>query len=509
MAQKSAEYWRERFLALEEQNNRSAAEAVKETVAAFNQALAQAEKELNAWYNRFAQNNEISLPEAKKWLAAKELKELRWDVEEYIRYGQENALNHQWMKELENASAKFHISRLEALKIRIQQSVEQAYQKQTDQLQQLLADQYTEDYYHTVYEIQKGLGAGWNIGQIDQRRLDLILSRPWTADGLTFSDRIWNSKTQLLDNVFKGLTQMCLLGEDPKKAIDRLAAQMNVSKKQAGRLIMTESAYIGSKAQQDCFNDLEVEWFEIIATLDFKTSEICRRMDGEVARMSDYQIGVTAPPFHPWCRSCTCPWFADDEPGMRAARGVDGKTYYVPADMTYQEWYEKQVEEGFEEFKLFPEEKKLIYKGYEEGLLLDLDGSVIFKTSGTESQVRVPKEYLNKAEGKIFTHSHPSDYPPSDTDVYRMYQYKMSEVRAVTTEGVYRVVNTGKWKKEFDSAEEFRLFYYEIGAELIEQYGEKIEQGLISIGEAEKIVQDSVLKELSERLGFVYEFTER
>ena len=56
--------------------------------------------------------------------------------------------------------------------------------------------------------------------------------------------------------------------------------------------------------------------------------------------MSQYEAGVTAPPFHVYCRTTTVPYFEDDIEtiGKRAARGKDGKTYYVPANMTYREW---------------------------------------------------------------------------------------------------------------------------------------------------------------------------
>lgn len=45
-------------------------------------------------------------------------------------------------------------------------------------------------------------------------------------------------------------------------------------------------------------------------------------------------------PFHANCRTTTIPYFDDEfnEGEMRAARGEDGKTYDVPADMTYSEW---------------------------------------------------------------------------------------------------------------------------------------------------------------------------
>lgn len=341
---KSSEYWQKRFQLIEEMNNKSAKNTIQTVTPAFDKAQAQIEKEINAWYGRFAKNNEITLQEAKKLLNTRELKEFRWDVQEYIKYGRQNAIDQQWMKELENASARFHISRLEALKIRTQNAAEQAFGNELDQLDQMAARMYMDDYYHTAYEIQRGIGVGWDVGQIDQNKLNKIINKPWTTDKQTFSDRIWKSKTQLIDSLHTEFTQMCILGKSPDEAIKNIEKRMNVSKNQAGRLVMTEATYFSSVAQKDCFNDLDVERYEIVATLDSKTSETCQQMDGKVFKMSDFQAGVTAPPFHVWCRSCTCPYFEDNDDGMRAARDVDGKTYYVPANMKYQDWKDHFVD---------------------------------------------------------------------------------------------------------------------------------------------------------------------
>ena len=111
---------------------------------------------------------------------------------------------------------------------------------------------------------------------------------------------------------------------------------------------MTESAAIASAAQKDTLKELGVEQYEILATLDGKTSEICRDMDGKVFDMKDYEVGVTAPPFHPNCRSTTVPHFDDEftDGEERAARNeVTGETYYVPANMKYREWEKKFVED--------------------------------------------------------------------------------------------------------------------------------------------------------------------
>ena len=130
-------------------------------------------------------------------------------------------------------------------------------------------------------------------------------------DGQTFRDRCWTNKQALVNNVNTQLTQMIIRGEAPDRAISAIAKQFNVSRGKAGRLIMTESAYFASAAQKDCYNELGVERYKIVASFDSSTCELCGAMDGQVFKMSDYQTGLTAPPFHPWCRCCTAPYFED------------------------------------------------------------------------------------------------------------------------------------------------------------------------------------------------------
>jgi len=108
---------------------------------------------------------------------------------------------------------------------------------------------------------------------------------------------------------------------------------------------MTEAAAFSSAAQKDSFTELGVERFKVVATFDKDTCDVCGALDGEVFKMADYQIGLTAPPFHPWCRCCTCPYYADMEKlGERWTRNPDGTTAKVPPDMTFDEWKRKFVE---------------------------------------------------------------------------------------------------------------------------------------------------------------------
>lgn len=357
MTKKSSAYWQKRFSALENAQNQYGQNTFHQIEPAFDKAERQIQAQIEAWYARYASNNGITLAEARKQLSAVELKELQWDVQEYIKYGQENAMNQQWMKELENASARFHISRLEALKLRTQQSLEVAFGNELDSLDGMVKRLYQSGYYHTCFEVQKGFNIGWEIGQIDERKLQKVISKPWAADGKTFSDRVWQSKTTMVNELHQQMTRTIIQGKAPDEAIKSMTKYLQNKTKNAkynaGRLVMTEQAFISSAAQKDAFNDLDVEEFEIVATLDSHTSDICREMDGKHFPMKDFQPGVTAPPFHVWCRSTTVPYF-DDEWGRsaeRAARGEDGKTYYVPADMTYPEWEKAMVDGQTDDLK--------------------------------------------------------------------------------------------------------------------------------------------------------------
>ena len=367
---KNSDYWKLRFEQLEAAQNGQGAAAVAEIERQYKEAQKQIEGQIARWYQRFADNNGISLAEARQYLKGAALKEFKWDVQDYIKYGQDNALMGGWMKELENASAKYHISKLEALKIQTQQSLEVMFSKQLGTVTGAMGDVFESGYSHTAYELQKGFNIGWDIAGLDQSQIEKVLAKPWAVDGKNFSERIWGNKQKLISEVHGELTQNIMLGADPQKAIDSLAKKMKTSRYNAGRLIMTEEAYFSSAAQKDCFEELGVEQFEIVATLDSHTSDICRSLDGKHFPMKDYQPGVTAPPFHVFCRSTTVPYFDEDfgDIGERAARDEEtGKTYYIPDDRNYQDWKETFIDGGDKSgFDVVDDGSTLHYKHHKE-----------------------------------------------------------------------------------------------------------------------------------------------
>lgn len=336
------DYWKERFELLQEKQLEKGIEFYHELEKQYTLAAQAVEKEIISWYNRYATENKVSYSEAKRLLSSRELEEFRWSVEEYIKHGMAN--NPQFAEQLERASIKFHVSRLEALKLNIQQQIENVYGYELDGIDKLARDIYNTGYYHTAFEIQKGLKVGWGIGALDDNKVSKAISKPWAADGKNFSERIWNDRAKLVQEIHTGLTQNLIRGDSPDKLVKEIAQKFQTSKYNASRLVMTESAFFASASRLDSYKECGVEKYQIIETLDTLTCSLCGSLDNKILDIEEYQIGATAPPFHPNCRGTDCAYFDDLPKSERAAKDKKGKTYYVPDDMSYPEWKKQFID---------------------------------------------------------------------------------------------------------------------------------------------------------------------
>lgn len=342
---KNRNYWQDRFKLIEDDAYKKSLKFAKEIDYNFRYTLSKIEKDIAIWYQRFADNNVVSNAEARKLIQSRELEELQWNVEEYIKKGKDNAITHMWEAELENSSAKFHINRLEALKLQVQQCCKNMFENITDDFDNFLRDIYTDSYYRSAYEVQKGFNTYWGISKIDNDMLNMIINKPWADDGSNFSERIWGKYRPILVNkLHRELTDCVIRGDNPNNLTDRFAKEFKTSQSVANRLVMSEYAYFNSLSIENSLNDLGVEEFEVVETLDSTTCKKCQEMDGKHYPIYQYEIGVTAPPFHPHCRGTTCPYFNDEftEGEMRAARNEKGVTYYTDCK-NYKEWKEKYV----------------------------------------------------------------------------------------------------------------------------------------------------------------------
>lgn len=349
---KSAAYWTGRMEQLNESLLNKGVPFTKAMQKEYRKAQIAIQTDVNNFYQRFADNNGIvSLADAKKVLRAGELKEFKWSVEDYIARGKENAIDQRWMKELENASIRVRVTRLESIQLQMRQHIEEMSAKRLTGTTELLGGVYKDGYYRSIFELQKGAGIGASFAKMDKRRLEAILSAPWAPDGSNFSSRIWADRVRLNGELRNIYTQGLISGKTSKQMIQQLQDRMGVSYRAAERLILTESAYFAGQASLAGFRELGVEQYRYTATLDKRTSPTCRDLDGKVFDVSDAQPGVNFPPMHVYCRSTTIPHY-DDNIKERVARDDDGKSYKVPEDIDYSEWEKEYAPEAAEPVKV-------------------------------------------------------------------------------------------------------------------------------------------------------------
>ena len=425
---KNADYWRGRFAILENSAHKQADEYLRSLEDIYRGAEQSVQRDIESWYQRFATNNNVTLAEARKMLTTGQLEEFKWTAEQYVKAAQKANLSEEWIKKLENASTRFHVSRLEAIQFQIQQQIELLYGNQVDSLDALLKKVVGNGYTHTAFEVQKGVGLGWDITGLDQKKLETLLSKPWTTDGRTFRDRCWLNKNDLVGSVSKSLTQGLLRGDSPAKITTAIQKQFGVHRYKAGRLVNTETTYFNAVATKECYKDLDVEMVEIIETLDSHTCSICGGLDGKVIPISQYEPGVTVPPFHPNCRGTTCPYY-DDMEGERAARNADGEVYYVPANMTFTQW------------------KKAFVDGVKDGLTVATVGAIMKAKRELEPlKSEMFPDYLTDKKERKNTQAlidYVNGRENADPDVVALYS-KMGAMENIKANGIPMKVSHGK-----------------------------------------------------------------
>lgn len=340
---KSRDYWQNRFLLLEEKISQGNQQYVDELIKAYEKTIDLMEREIELWYYRIANNNEVSLIMAKKLLNEKQLKEFKWTLSDYIKYGKTNNLSNKWIKQLENASSRVHIERLQAMQIQIRQQLEVLAAKQIDVLNEASTKAFSESYNRTIYEVQKGIGVGTSFQRFDNTMAEKVIIKPWSADGKTFSTRIWENQEKLVNTLQSELTRSFILGESVDKTVKRITGMFGEEKtvkRNVERLVQTERAAFASQARLDSLSEIGVNELQFLATLDYKTSSICVDMDNKTFKKSDAKIGVNVPPLHPNCRSSVIPYF-EGNVVERLAKNKDGDYYKVPANLSYEKWLKK------------------------------------------------------------------------------------------------------------------------------------------------------------------------
>lgn len=321
---KTNKYWQKRFTLLTQSLLNKSEDYYKDLEEEYERAIVTIQRDIRDFYSRYGED--ISYSDTKKILTPKEVREFKDRIGSYMGLGDRQ-----------------RISRLHSLQYQIQQQIDIVSATRLKSLTKLSEELIKDGYYRSIYEIQKGFGIGDTFNIIDTKLVESIIAKPWAPDGSNFSQRIWRDRDVLMDQLQTELAQSFIRGDGPDTAIRNISKKMEVSKRAAGRLIMTESAFFANEARARAFKELGVEEYQFIATLDMRTSDICQDMDLRIFELSDREIGVNWPPLHVWCRSTVVPHFEGNIKQRWARNPKTGKGYYVPGDMKYKEWHKEHV----------------------------------------------------------------------------------------------------------------------------------------------------------------------
>lgn len=346
MANRSAQYWQKRSEQILIDNEKLALNYEKEMAKIYEQVKLDTQRDLQAFYQRYANETGLSLAEVRKRLSPAELKTFKTQQKLYLdkvnKLIKQGADLNKYAETLKELSARAYVSRLQEIQNNLNSEIMLLNGEQQVRLTNVLKDSYLQGYFKTQFALQQGLGFGYSFTAPNNDDVLKVLRTPW--NGNNYSNSIWRNKTQLTNWLNTDLARHFASGSSIGDITQDLGVKLNTNFNAARRLVRTEVNYISNQSTMDAYeNSNVVDKYEILATLDSRTSEICRDMDGRVFKVTEKKVAINMPPFHVNCRTTTVPHFEDDdlEDMERAARDDDGKYYTVPAHMDYSQWNEK------------------------------------------------------------------------------------------------------------------------------------------------------------------------
>lgn len=357
----SQEYWIKRAEDVLVAGEKTELQYEKELTAAYKATLQEIRKEINAFYTKYAEEQEISLATARKRLSPAQLKDFQTMHHKYLVEAQKYGLDPAYQKHLRNLSGKAYISRLQELSSNIRHQVELLAGRNKNAVETVLQDGFEDSFYRTLFNVQKQAKIGVSFTQPGKEQLEAAVKEKWLESN--YSDRIWADKNRLVSQLNQIIPREFVRGRGPVAMGRELAQKMNTSYNNAVRLARTEMNHISNKGTMEAYKKSKVvSEYEYVATLDSRTSDICASMDGKIFKVSEAQSGINMPPLHPHCRSTTIPHFPKDEIGAniidRIARDENDKSYFVGEDVTYKEWTEKYASASYAK-KVLEQEKKV------------------------------------------------------------------------------------------------------------------------------------------------------
>ena len=382
---------------------------IKDLEQYYNEAINDIDKSIKSLYGQFMSENGLDKNKAMALIKGDEYRTWRMSMEDYLKEIKESK-DQALVIELNTLAMRSRINRLEALQGEILGHSAMIASKEEKVLQSFLSDAVEESYYKNFYDEYKAknpevlkLMNEHRVG-ISRNQVKKILELPWS--GNNYSKNIWENSYFIAKRAEKIVAKNIISGrsiENLSRDLVKAYSQQYLSN--IKRLIRTETAYVKGQADVLTYEKLGIEEYELLATLDNRTSSICQGKDGKHYPVDEIKVGINYPPFHPNCRTTTIKYREDYGDRTRIAKDKDGNSVKVPLDMKYEEW-KKWIEDpdnkSIEEFMGGKDIKLEILK--DSGISEEDYKAYInlIKNSGNKGLIKLYKSYGDELLDVIF-----------------------------------------------------------------------------------------------------------
>lgn len=341
---KNEEYWAKRKANLIYEQMDKAEKQADKFDDIYKQSKSYLDKQINKVFDKFQRDYGLSERDARHVLKnmkdQKDLNELRKVLE-----ARPNDPNIQrLLADLDSPAYAYRMKRLERLNDDLDRMRESIYHSEKSGSDAFYSDLMKDSYYKATFDLQQQTGLAYSFSDLPETEIKRLQGLKWTGEA--YSDRIWSNTGALASSVKDELLVSLMTGRSVRDTSQAIAERFEVGQNKARRLVRTESAFFHNQMELLSYEDAEITKYKFVAVLDRRTSHICQEHDNKVYNTDEAVPGVNYPPLHPWCRSTTIAHDDDIDYSKlerRARNPETGKVEYVPADMSYKEWYSKYV----------------------------------------------------------------------------------------------------------------------------------------------------------------------
>lgn len=300
----SQEYWKKRMDEIMAHIDRTDIDFFYELQETYSEYLKAVQKEVYAFYVKYAKDNNLSLQEAKQRLMREDLSDYRKNAKKYFKQAKDNK-DPELLKRLNEQYKAGKVTRLEALLLDI------AYQlgKMSKGLHQSF-ESYLKEVAKYAY---RKVAFGNSASTLNIPALKKLIETPF--NGKNYSKSIWGNVDDLAIELKKTLQQGFIRGTGPADMARELRKKFNVARSRAEAIVRTDGTNIINNATIKRYQEAGLTKYEFLAHIDDRTTITCENLNGKIFNIKDYQPGENAPPMHVNCRSTIVP--TDTELGYK------------------------------------------------------------------------------------------------------------------------------------------------------------------------------------------------